>query len=68
VHRGQEWPAPDDAGLHRNAASLAVLYRGDGNEAELRQAPASETRPITVHPDGRVTVRVDLPPGGMILA
>ena len=56
-----------DAALHPHLAQMTIFYRADWSEAELRQPPQGETIPVHVHNDGRVTVRVDLPPAGMII-
>jgi len=52
--------------------TLRVLYRADWSDGQLRQsaeeASAGEAPlPITHHPEGRSTVRVDLPPAGMVI-
>ncbi len=55
-----------DAGLHPAGSSMRVLYRSDWTDAQLRQPPAGETDVVAVS-NGRATVRVDLPPAGMII-
>jgi len=60
-----------DATLHQRGW-LRVLYRADWSDERLRQIAAqddlpAEHLPITHHPDGRATVRVDLPPAGMVI-
>jgi hypothetical protein len=60
---------------------LRVLYRAEWSDERLRQV-ASQARaadpaptnddgspwvPIHHHPDGRATIRVDLPPAGMVI-
>ncbi|MFM7237487.1 MAG: alpha-amylase family glycosyl hydrolase [Cyanobium sp.] len=61
-----------DATIHQNA-TLRVLYRADWSDEQLRalssegDLPAAEELPITRHPDGRATVRVELPPAGMVI-
>jgi glycosidase len=55
-----------DATFHPNGASLAVLYRGDWDDADLRSPPRGESVPVT-HRDGRAIVRLALPPAGMAI-
>lgn len=65
-----------DASL-RKRGQLRVLYSADWSDEQLRQPISDgevggsaidvEWRPITHHPDGRATVRVDLPPAGMVI-
>jgi hypothetical protein len=55
-----------DRDLHPPGAAMSVLYRGDWSDGELRDPPAGEA--IAVRDDaGRSTVRVDLPPAGMVI-
>ncbi|KEF40738.1 MAG: alpha-amlyase [Cyanobium sp. CACIAM 14] len=60
-----------DAALHPGG-NLAVLYRADWSDEQLRRPvdpgdPALERLPLSRQPDGRLTVRVDLPPAGMVI-
>lgn len=55
-----------DAALQRERAVLVFLYRSDWTDAELESPPLDQTVPIERR-DGRVTVRVDLPPAGMAI-
>ncbi|MFO0927488.1 MAG: alpha-amylase family glycosyl hydrolase, partial [Gemmataceae bacterium] len=56
-----------DSFLNPAGTHLRVLYRGDWSDEQLANPPEDETVPVTHHPDGRASVRVDLPPAGMIL-
>ena len=56
-----------DAGLHADLAPLRILYRGDWSDQQLCDPPADQTVSPVRHPDGRVTVRVDLPVAGMAI-
>ncbi len=60
-----------DATAH-GSDQLRVLYRAEWSDERLRAIAAGsdqagEWLPITHHPDGRATVRVDLPPAGMVI-
>ena len=61
-----------DAGLHARDSSLAVLYRADWSDEQLRQPidPAAadlERLPLRRQPDGRLTLWLELPPAGMVI-
>ncbi len=56
-----------DAYLHPDGSPLAVLYRSDWSDEELRNPPQDQTVIVKYEPDGRATVRVDLPPAGMLI-
>jgi glycosidase len=56
-----------DAGLHPPGSTLSVLYRGDWSDPELAAPPAGEGLPVARGADGRATVRIDLPPAGMMI-
>jgi glycosidase len=59
-----------DATVH-SQGQLRVLYRADWSDDQLRAVAGDGTPrewlPITHHPDGRATVRVDLPAAGMVI-
>jgi hypothetical protein len=55
-----------DRSLHPDGSALQVLYRSDWSDAELRAAPQNETVMVQ-HAAGRATVRLDLPPAGMMI-
>jgi glycosidase len=55
-----------DAGLHPEGSSLKVLYHGHWSDAELR-TPSVGLEVAVRRQGGRATIRVDLPPGGMII-
>ncbi|MEZ5354622.1 MAG: alpha-amylase family glycosyl hydrolase [Bryobacteraceae bacterium] len=56
-----------DAGMHRPGAQLRVLYHGHWNEAQLREPPDGSQKLAVQFLNGRATVRVDLPPAGMMI-
>lgn len=56
-----------DASLEPDGAPLRVLYRSDWSDAQLRAPPTGETVTAQTAADGRRTVRVDLPPAGMLI-
>lgn len=55
-----------DAGLHTGKTTLEILYHSDWTDTELRHPPIGQTLPLTPV-EGRMTVRIDLPPGGMVI-
>jgi len=55
-----------DSTLQQGRPALAVLYRGDWNDAKLKTAPNDETLPLQSR-DDRTTVRIDLPAAGMAI-
>jgi glycosidase len=55
-----------DHSLHSPGSTLQVLYRSDWSNDQLCHPPESETLPIQEY-QGRSTVRVDLPPAGMVI-
>jgi glycosidase len=58
-----------DASLHRPGLAgsvMTVLYDAAWNDAELRSPPGGRTVPVQVA-GGRATVRIDLPPAGMVI-
>ena len=56
-----------DASKHPDGSTLTVLYQSDWSEEELRNPPADRTVLAKHQPDGRATVRLDLPPAGMVI-
>jgi glycosidase len=56
-----------DAYSHPDGSMLTVLYRSDWSDEELRNPPTDQTVAVKHDPEGRATVRVDLPPAGMII-
>jgi glycosidase len=63
-HRGAEVTV--DACLHPAGSTMTVLYDGNWADAELRTPPRDQV--VTVrHRDERATVRLDLPPSGMLI-
>jgi glycosidase len=55
-----------DSVLHPSGSSLEVFYRSDWTDPELKSAPTG--RRVAVQGEaGRVFVRVDLPPAGMVV-
>ena len=56
-----------DAYLHPEGSTLTVLYRSDWSDEELQNPPQDQTVTVKHDPDGRATVRVDLPPAGMMI-
>ena len=55
-----------DAALHPAGSSMKVLYHSEWSDAELRDPPQDQEVPVGSR-DGRSTVRVDLPPAGMVI-
>lgn len=65
-----------DASLHPENR-LRVIYRAEWSDERLRRIPldggmvsdgaGEEWLPISHHPDGRATVRLDLPPAGLVI-
>jgi glycosidase len=55
-----------DAALHPVSSTMRVLYHGAWNDAELRHPPQGQTVPVQ-QSNGRATVRLDLPPAGMVI-
>jgi glycosidase len=56
-----------DAYTHPAGSTLTVLYRSDWSDEELRNPPTDQTVAVKHDPEGRATVRVDLPPAGMLI-
>ena len=56
-----------DAYLHPAGSDMTVLYNSEWTDDELRQPPQDQTVKVNTQPDGRATVRVDLPAAGMII-
>jgi glycosidase len=58
-----------DANLHPPGSTVRVLYRSDWGDGTLKasEPPADAVVPVARHPDGRATVRVELPPAGMAI-
>jgi glycosidase len=56
-----------DSEQHPPGSTVRVLYRGDWDEKKLTSPDSIEEIPVTHHEDGRVTIRVDLPPAGMAI-
>lgn len=56
-----------DAYLHPEGSTLTVLYRSDWSDEELRNPPQDQLVTVKHDRDGRATVRVDLPPAGMMI-
>ena len=55
-----------DRAFHPPQSQMRVLYDSRWSDAELRNPPANQTVAV-VYQNGRATVRVDLPPAGMII-
>ena len=56
-----------DASLHAPGSTLRVLYHSGWDPALLSNPPQDQTGTVQQQPDGRLTVRVDLPPAGMAI-
>ena len=56
-----------DAYSHPEGSTLRVLYRSDWSNEELRNPPTDQFVTVKRQPDGRSSVRVDLPPAGMMI-
>jgi glycosidase len=56
-----------DADLHPPGSTLSTLYLSSWSDNELSQPPAGQPTPVRRAADGRSTVRVDLPPAGMVI-
>jgi glycosidase len=55
-----------DATLHPAGSIMTFLYNGSWSDAELRQPPQNQTVQVQQR-NGRATVRIDLPPAGMVI-
>ncbi len=56
-----------DASLHTPGSSMTVLYHSSWDPALLDQMRGTQTVTVQRQSDGRLTVRVDLPPAGMAI-
>ena len=56
-----------DASLHQPGDTMQVLYHSSWDPTQLDQLRGSQTVKIQQQNDGRLTVRVDLPPAGMAI-
>lgn len=56
-----------DTSLHQPGDTLHVLYHSSWDPAQLDQLRGSQTATVQQQNDGRLTVRVDLPPAGMAI-
>ncbi|NEO45738.1 MAG: alpha-amylase [Moorea sp. SIO4A3] len=55
-----------DASLHPHGSSLTLLYNSYWSNSQLRHPPQNQTV-IVQHDQGRATVRIELPPSGMMI-
>lgn len=55
-----------DASLHREGSTMTIWYRGDWSDEQLANPPTDQTEPVRMV-NGRATVTLTLPPGGMAL-
>jgi glycosidase len=55
-----------DRSLHPPQSQMKVLYQSGWSDAELHDPPSDRIVPV-VTVDGRATVRIDLPPAGMVI-
>jgi glycosidase len=55
-----------DRSLHSIGSTMAMLYRSDWSDDQLRHPPQAETLPVQEY-QGRAAVRIDLPPSGMAI-
>ncbi len=55
-----------DRSLHSIGSTMAILYRSDWSDDQLRHPPQAETLPVQEY-QGRAAVRIDLPPSGMVI-
>ncbi len=56
-----------DAHLHPHDSAVTVMYDNSRSDDELRNPPAGEKLPVVHSACGRASVRVDLPPSGMVV-
>ncbi|MEY3825295.1 MAG: hypothetical protein RLZZ148_107 [Cyanobacteriota bacterium] len=56
-----------EAKFHPPGSSLTYLYRSDWSDEKLKQPPTTESVTVIHYGDGRATVRLDLPPSGMVI-
>jgi glycosidase len=56
-----------DNTLHTVGSTMTFLYKGDWNDAELRTPPTPQTATVRSLVAGRLSVRIDLPPAGMVI-
>jgi glycosidase len=55
-----------DPNLHPVGSAMTFLYNGSWSDNELRQPPQNQTVSVQQR-NGRATVRIDLPPAGMVI-
>lgn len=56
-----------DARLHPDGSTMTVRYRNDWSDEQLRDLPEGDQVVVKHHADGRASVRIDLPPAGMMI-
>lgn len=56
-----------DSSLHPAGSKMRVLYSSEWTDAELKSVPQDQFVEVVAEADGRDTVRIELPPAGMII-
>jgi len=56
-----------DASLHPEGSTMTYLYQSDWSDDQLRNPPENQTVVVKHYPDGRASVRIDLPPSEMAI-
>ena len=55
-----------DASLHPDGSTMTFIYKSDWTDSELREPPQDQKLTVR-HRGGRATIRLDLPPSGMVI-
>lgn len=53
--------------LHPHDSTMTFLYKSNWSDTQLRYPPDDQTVTVQHHSDGRASVRIDLPPSGMVI-
>lgn len=56
-----------DNSLHAVGSTMTFLYKGDWSDAELQNPPTTQTVMVENLVADRLSVRIDLPPAGMVI-
>ena len=56
-----------DTYMHPQDSTMTFLYKSDWSDSYLRHPPRDQTVAVQHHNDRRATVRIDLPPSGMVI-
>lgn len=56
-----------DSLIHPHNSTMTFLYKSDWSDTQLRYPPKEQTVIVQHHHDSRASVRIDLPPSGMVI-